>query len=164
MPEHLTAHITEPTEPNPTEHFPYSAETLERLRDMVLATLETNGLRTDAVLFAGYRQDAPKEPEGEHVDQNGTSLFFFGDDLSLLPPASLSTNPELQEEHWMANPLRYALPSHTLGVYDRQTLDTLARGPYETDLEFGTYVYALSHEAVAAAKLLDIQLSQTTAS
>lgn len=119
-----------------------------------------HGLRTDAVLFAGYQQGAHKGSEDEHVDSSGTPLFFFGDDLSLLPPTSLSSDPESQEEHWMANPLRYALPTHTIGIYDRQALDTLSRGPYETDLEFGTYVYALSHDTVEAAKLLDIQLSE----
>jgi len=162
MPEKITASILEKPTPNETEHFQYSAEAISQLNSTILDFLEANHLHPDDVLFAGYDADTAKESNDEHMFNEEMPIFYFGDTRSLSPPEWMSDSEELQEEHWMVNPLQYAIPLGTLGVYNKHVLDELAGGPIDQDPaeldEFGTYAYVIDSATLEHAKIAELTL------
>jgi hypothetical protein len=63
----------------------------------------------------------------------------------------------------VVNPLYYAIPNHSLGIYDKAALDALTGGDYygEDPIdtgEFGTYTYALDSATLEQAKLAQLTI------
>lgn len=161
MPEIITASIREKPQPIDQRGFEYSTEAIARINAAIIDFLEANNIDPSKVLFSGFDSDGKKEDYDEHQTEDGTPIFYFGNVRSLLPPETLSDDPELQGEHWVVNPLYYAIPQHSLGIYDKDKLDALTGGDHygEDPIDvgvFGTYTYALTTEMLEQAKLAQL--------
>lgn len=163
MSEIITASILEKPQPNERSSFEYSVETITKINVAIMDFLEANNIDPNSVLFSGFDADDKKENYDEHQTEDGTPLFYFGDIKSLLPPEALSDDPEMQGEHWVVNPLYYAIPYHSLGIYDKAMLEAAGGGnqynvdPVDTEI-FGTYTYALNSETLEQAKLAQLTI------
>lgn len=159
-PEITTATLIEKPIADRNEHFDYPTETIQRAHRAVLDFLEANEIKPEEVLFAGYDRSVSKDENTEQRTDSGIPIFHFGNAESLASPDTFDGDEESQEEHWMVNPLRFALRYHTLGIYDKASLNQITGGSIEdgADDEFGTYLYALTTEALEATKLAEITI------
>jgi hypothetical protein len=117
--------------------------------------LEANHINPEDVLFAGFDNTSSKAEGSEHWENGDLPYFFFGNIHSLQPPDSFTNDPDDQGEHWAVNPIKYALKSGTLGVFDKKTLQSA--GELESDSEdiqdYGTYVFRVDPLYVEKAKI-----------
>lgn len=159
-PEITTATLTEKPIADRNEHFDYPIETIQRAHGAVLDFLEANEIKPEDVLFSGYDKSVSKDTSSEQKTDAGVPIIYFGNAESLASPDTFDGDEESQEERWMVNPLHYALRYHTLGIYDKASLNQITGGTIEdgADDEFGTYLYALTTEALEAAKLAEITI------
>jgi hypothetical protein len=163
MPEVVTASILEKPQPLDERGFEYSTETIAHINAAIMDFLEVNNIDPNSVLFSGFNAEGSKEDYDEHQAEDGTPIFYFGNARSLSPPETLSSDPDIQGEHWVVNPLYYAIPHHTLGIYDKDKLDALTGGDYygEDPVDvgvFGTYAYALDSATLEQTKIAQLTI------
>ena len=147
----------------PNIDYKTSEETIARLASEVMSFLSGHGIDPSKVLLAGFNADHPIQKGSEHwPDDKEAPLFHFGNIRSLTPPQAFAGDGQPEIEHWVVNPLLYAIEGGSLAIYDKQKLDELSGGSLPDDPEeeaaFGTYAYEVAPELLEQAKIAQLQI------
>lgn len=136
-------------------------DSIQRINAMIDNYLIEHQIDSDNVLFAGYTTGQQKYQGDEHWEESEDPTYFFGNSKSLLPPQEFSDDPEIQDEHWVVNPIYYALQKGTLGIFDKKILETedsVTEQDNDEVREFGTYIFTVPEETINRAKIVDFMI------
>lgn len=140
--------------------------TVEYLAESIKQFLSTNNINPENIVLAGYREGGEKVKGDMSWDpERDKPLFFFGNLASLDRPDTFTDDAELQEEHWVVNPLMHALRGGKVGIYLKSRLEEYGEryleGGYDDQEveEFGTYAFHIDPNDVEAAKIAELNVA-----
>ena len=132
-----------------------ATDAIKLVQELVRQFVGKYSLDSKNLLFCGFNKELPKDPDGEHQ-----GAIFMGDYLSLGLPSDLDAAPEIQGEHWVVNPILYALEGGSLAIYDRTGIesDRNLHIPEPIDVDFGTLIVNGDSEQIRRHQLGTIQI------
>ncbi len=136
---------------------------LEKLQREITEQLQQQGHDSRLMWYSGINPNVSKPIGGEHTYDATRHNYFLGDFNSLRPPTDLSADPDTQDEHWVVNPLKYALEGGCLAVYDPSLIVGNHRfdgSDLTNDDNFGTYVVVGTQDDISSIEICRIDISE----